>query len=241
MSRIAVLGAGGGIGRVLVDELLSRGHTVVALDLPRSLDALDGSMTRIPLDVHDDDSMDAAAHLLTTDEEPLHGMVNLIGYTHPVAPLSETPIDLFDDTIAANLRGVFRTTSALLPCMAEGGSVVLVASGLAQFVRPGFGPYAAAKAGVIAMAKTYALESAPRLRVNVVAPGPVRTAFLTGGTGRGGSGDALVDVDRMAEAIPMGRIAEPPDVTGPVRFLLGQDSAFMTGQVLWINGGAYMP
>jgi NAD(P)-dependent dehydrogenase (short-subunit alcohol dehydrogenase family) len=168
-------------------------------------------------------------------------MVNLIGYTHPVAPLSETPAALFDDTVAANLRGVFRTTTTLLPGMADGASIVLVASGLAQFVRPGFGPYAAAKAGVIALAKTFAIETAPRLRVNVVAPGPVRTAFLTGGTGRGGSGNALVDVDRMAEAIPMGRIAEPSDVTGPIRFLLGPDSAFMTGQVLWINGGAYMP
>jgi NAD(P)-dependent dehydrogenase (short-subunit alcohol dehydrogenase family) len=126
--------------------------------------------------------------------------------------------------------------------MAQNGSIVTVASGLAQSIRPGHGAYAMAKAGIIAMTKTLAIEESPRLRVNAVAPGPVQTAFLTGGTGVSNEDQAcIIDVEKLASATPLGRIAIPTDVTGPIRFLLSDQSGFMTGQVLWINGGAYMP
>lgn len=240
--RIAVIGAAGGIGRALVSLLVDAGHDVVALDLPASLTRHPMSVPAIPIDVTAPAAIDDAVAALKQQEGGLDGLVNLAGYTLGVTPLAETGLDAFDDTVNGNLRGVFLTTKAFLPLISEGGSVVLVSSGLAQFIRPGHGAYAAAKAGVIALAKTFALETAPRLRVNAVAPGPVQTAFLTGGTGRSNEdGDSLVPVEQMAAAIPMGRIAQPEDVTGPIEFLLGPQSSFMTGQVLWINGGAYMP
>jgi NAD(P)-dependent dehydrogenase (short-subunit alcohol dehydrogenase family) len=70
----------------------------------------------------------------------------------------------------------------------------------------------------------------------------VETAFLVGGTGRSDeSGAPFLSVEAARAAVPMGRHARPEDVVGPIRFLLGSDSAFMTGQVLWVNGGSYMP
>ena len=121
-------------------------------------------------------------------------------------------------------------------------SLVNIASGLGAYIRPQFGPYAASKAGMIALTKTFALEHAPRVRANAVAPGPVDTAFLRGGTGRSSEdGAPTIDVAAFNATIPLRRIALPEDVVGPVMFLLGSDSGYMTGQTLWVNGGAYMP
>ena len=120
--------------------------------------------------------------------------------------------------------------------------MVNAASGLAQYIRPGFGAYSAAKAGVISLTKTLALENAPAVRVNAVAPSAVDTAFLRGGTGRSDENQAThVDLDTYTKAIPLQRIAVPQDVAGPIMFLLSDAAAYMTGQVLWINGGSYMP
>ena len=84
-------------------------------------------------------------------------------------------------------------------------------------------------------------ENAPHIRVNAVAPNAVRTAFLQGGTGRPQDESALLDLDAYGKALPLGRNAEPEDVVGPVLFLLGPGSAFMTGQVLHVNGGLWQP
>jgi 3-oxoacyl-[acyl-carrier protein] reductase len=95
---------------------------------------------------------------------------------------------------------------------------------------------------MIALTKTFALEHAPRVRANAVAPGPVDTAFLRGGTGRSNEDAAPnIDIDAFKALTPMRRIAVPDDIAGPVLFLLGPGSGYMTGQTLWVNGGAYMP
>lgn len=238
--HIAVIGGAGGIGRALVADLMAAGDAVTVLDLPASLDRHQPPCRALPLDVRSEASVAEAAAAAGTGFD---GLVNLAGYNAALMPLSAMPPDYFDDVLAGNLRGVFLSTRAFLPLL--GGpapSVVLIASGLAQFVRPGYGAYAAAKAGVIALAKTFAHEAAPRVRVNVVAPGLVDTAFVRGGTGRSDeAGPPVVDFDAYARMLPLKRLALPADVTGPIRFLLGPDSAYMTGQVLWVNGGGYMP
>ncbi|WAP68359.1 SDR family oxidoreductase [Jiella pelagia] len=181
---------------------------------------------------------------LQSDGKGLDGFVNLAGYNARLTPLAEMETGYFDEVIAGNLRGAFLAARAARPLLAarEGSSFVMVSSGLAHHVRPGYGAYSAAKAAVIAMTKTLALEWAPNVRVNAVAPGLVDTAFLRGGTGRSEEdGASVVDLDAYRRATPLARIAEPVDVTGPIRFLLSQDSRFMTGQVLWVNGGGYMP
>ncbi|MCY0151144.1 SDR family oxidoreductase [Hoeflea alexandrii] len=148
----------------------------------------------------------------------------------------------FDEITGGNLRGAFLAAKAALPLMAHGSSVVMISSGLASNVRPGYGAYSVSKAGVIAMTKVFALENAPRVRFNAVAPGLVDTAFLRGGTGRSQEDhEAIVNLEAYRAATPMQRLALPEDVVGPVEFLLSPASSFMTGQVLWVNGGGYMP
>lgn len=83
---------------------------------------------------------------------------------------------------------------------------------------------------------------APRVRFNAVAPGLVDTAFLRGGTGRSAEDqDAIVNLEAYRTATPLQRLALPEDVVGPIEFLLSPASSYMTGQVLWVNGGGYMP
>lgn len=240
--RIAVLGGAGGIGRALVASLLANGDEIVVLDLAETLERHPPEAPAIAVDIHSEASIAEAVGDLSLRWPPIDGFVNLAGYNNRVGPLSETPTDYFDDIIAVNLRGLFLSTKAVLPLLSDGGSAVLIASGLGQYIRPGYGPYAASKAGVIALAKTFALERAPAVRVNVVAPGAVDTAFLRGGTGRSDeTADPDIPVDAYVANLPLKRLAQPDDVVGPISFLLGPDSRYMTGQVLWVNGGAYMP
>jgi NAD(P)-dependent dehydrogenase (short-subunit alcohol dehydrogenase family) len=240
--RIAILGGAGGIGRALVSSLLAGGDDVVVLDLPASLERHRPDTNSIAIDVLSETAIGMSMTHLAKHWDAVDGFVNLAGYNSKLQPLAETSADYFDDIIAGNLRGAFLSTRAVLPLMAEGSSLVMVSSGLASFVRPGYGSYSAAKAAVIALAKTLAHECAPKVRVNTVAPGLVDTAFLRGGTGRSDeSGDSVVNFAPYLQAIPLKRLAVPDDVVGPIRFLLGPGSSYMTGQVLWINGGAYMP
>ncbi|SDG01491.1 SDR family NAD(P)-dependent oxidoreductase [Alloyangia pacifica] len=240
---IAVLGGAGGIGRALVSLLAAQGDRVIVLDLPASLERHPVGDAQIALDATDEASVTAGMETLAClCPGGLQGFVHLAGWNSEIRPLAETPAAYFDEIVEGNLRSVFLATKAAAPLLAESGSMVLCSSGLGRFIRPGFGPYGASKAAVIALMQTFALELAPRVRVNAVGPGAVDTAFLRGGTGRSDeSGPNVLDLERHRAGTPLGRVAEPLDIAGPIRFLLGEDAGFITGQVLWVNGGIYMP
>lgn len=240
-SRIAVVGGCGGIGRAVVDGARELGAEVVVLDLPASLRGEAG----IVLDVTDPRSVaDAFAELARGGG--LHGLVNLAGYAAAKQPVAEVGHATWSDVVAANLTGAFLVAKAALPLLRatatpeRPSAIVHAASGLASRLLPGYGPYGAAKAGLIALTKSLAVENAPLVRANAVAPGAVETAFLDGGTGRAPHGERL-DVSAYVRTVPMGRIAVPEDVAAPILFLLSPGAAYMTGQVLWINGGALTP
>jgi 3-oxoacyl-[acyl-carrier protein] reductase len=116
--------------------------------------------------------------------------------------------------------------------------MVNVASTMAVDVVKGYAHYGAAKAGIVALTKGMARENAPRVRVNALAPGLTNTAFLTGGTGREQVFEKL-DEDKYGQRVPMKRMAQPQDMTGPILFLLGQASAFVNGEMLIADGGVY--
>ncbi|GIX15579.1 MAG: acetoacetyl-CoA reductase [Paracoccaceae bacterium] len=239
--RLALLGGCGGIGRALCARALAEGWKVTVLDLPASLDRHPppAAVERVPIDLRDPPSVAAAFAGLG----PLQGFVHLSGYTTSLRRLEDTSLDEFDEVMAGNFRGAYLAARAALPLLRDGGGVmVIIVSGLAAQVRPGYGLYGANKAAMVHLTRTLAVEAAPVVRVNAVAPSAVDTAFLRGGTGRSDE-DAPPDVDLEAYAreTPLGRMARPEDVVGPVMFLLGPDSGFMTGQVLWVNGGRFMP
>lgn len=244
--RLAVLGGCGGIGRALVAEALARGLRVAVLDLPASLQAhpAPAGVDSYPVDATSADSIGECCAALEKAWGAVDGFVNLCGFMHNHQPVCDLDQPDWTEAVNGNLSSVYLAARHFMPLLAkgEGGSVVHTASGLASHTRPGYGAYAAAKAGVISLSKTLALEHAPGVRVNTVAPAAVDTAFLRGGTGRSSEDEAPhVDIDAYTRMTPLQRMAQPADIVGPVLFLLSEESRYMTGQVLWVNGGNFMP
>ena len=243
--RLLVTGGCGGIGRSLVTHCQSLGMKVVVADLPASLERYGdiGSHT-LPIDAKNPDSVQRAVAQSADFLGGLDGCVNLVGYMSPAQPLVQTDVAVWDDVMRGNLDSAFYISQSVLPFLKStpGSSLVHVASGLGAWARPLYGAYGPAKAGLLLMGKELALENAPVVRVNAVAPGAVDTAFLRGGTGRSDETTApRVDPQSYGQVVPLGRIAEPLDIVHPIIFLLSPASGYITGQTLHINGGTYMP
>lgn len=247
--RLALVGACGGIGTCLVEAALAQGMQVANLDMPVSIakrPALPGEW-QIPCDASL--SGDIARAFGQIDERwgALDGLVHLAGFTPPPVALRDTEENAWDEVMNVNIRGAFLCVRAALPLLDKGrdAAIVLTSSGLSVSADKGTGPYAAAKGAINTMTRNLAKENAPAIRVNAVAPGPIDTAFLSGGTGRGGEAnkkDGWFEQGRKAieATIPQGRLGQPEDVVGPILFLLGGASRYMTGQILYANGGRLM-
>jgi len=244
--RIAVAGGCGGIGRSLVESLRQQGAHVAVLDLPQSIGRYPppASVLTYGFDAASSASVDQAFASLGADWSALDGLVNLVGFAPPPTPLSQLQDPIWTETIQGNLHSCFLIARVALPFLHAGrdAALVNVSSGLALKSSPGYGAYAASKAGMLALTRVLAQENAPQVRVNAIAPSAVETAFLTGGTGRGGDdrADRALDTHAYVQTIPMGRIATPQDVTGPILFLLSSAANYITGQTLHVNGGSLM-
>jgi 3-oxoacyl-[acyl-carrier protein] reductase len=241
-ARVAVVGGCGGMGRTVVSALARTGVSVAVLDLPASLAEHPPApeILAVPVDAADASAVEQAFATLASHWPALDGFVNLAGFMKHWQPLDRLTPDQFDEVFAGNARGQFLCARAALPLLrgASDAAMVLVASTLGLDVHKGYVHYAAAKAAIIAMTKGLARENAPRIRVNALAPGITRTAFLTGGTGRPQAFDTF-DPEAYARRVPLGRVAEPEDMAGPILFLLGPAAAYMTGETLIVDGGVY--
>jgi 3-oxoacyl-[acyl-carrier protein] reductase len=248
-ARVAVLGGCGGFGRAVVDACLAADLRVVVADLPASLERHPpgpGVASALALDATDSDAVAAAFASLDAELGGLDALIFLVGYTLvPPRPLESIEAAEWDDVLAGNLRSAYLVARHAAPVLRRGAdpALVMVSSAMGVAPQPGHAPYAAAKAGLIALTKSLALELAPAVRANAIAPSASHTAFMAGGTGRGRDGDdAWFAASRYpVDAIPLGRMCEPADVVGPALFLAGPASGFMTGQVLHVNGGRFMP
>lgn len=148
-------------------------------------------------------------------------------------PLGELPEDRWRETTAANLDSVFLTTRAALRRMDSGGRVVLVSSTAGQRGEAGHADYAATKGALIALTKSLAIEYAPDITVNCLAPGWVDTEMSAPAFGDG-------ERERIAATIPLGRIPPPEDIAGPILFLCSDLARHVTGEVLNVNGGSVL-
>lgn len=148
-------------------------------------------------------------------------------------PLAAMSAARWQRTLSANLDSVFLTTRAALGLMDAGGSVVLVSSTAGQRGEAEHADYAASKGALIALTKSLAIECAPAITVNCVAPGWIDTEM---------SEPAFADGarDRIAGSIPLQRIATADDVAGPIVFLCSPLARHITGEILNVNGGAVL-
>jgi meso-butanediol dehydrogenase/(S,S)-butanediol dehydrogenase/diacetyl reductase len=252
MSRVAVItGAGSGIGRAVARELSRRGLLVVVTDRdPDSARAtseqLEGSWSML-LDVTNAGAATRVADAVTARHGRLDVWVSNAGISHMQPFVEITEHDL-DQTLAVNLKGVFVCGQAAARAMrrlGQGGVIVNLASMAGKQGRvPFLSHYVASKFGVVGLTQAMAFELAPdHIRVNCVCPGYVATPMQERELGWEAElrGMAAEDVQRMwVKDTPMGRLEQPEDVARAVAFLIGQDAAFVTGEALAVNGGAFM-
>jgi NAD(P)-dependent dehydrogenase (short-subunit alcohol dehydrogenase family) len=242
---VVVAGAGGGgIGTAVCRGLAEADAIVAALDndpdhlalSERAMDDAGGRYRCYRADVRNAEDVEAAVAEAAT-AGPLHGLVHVAGGLFPDqwGSLLETPPETFDSVLELNLHSAFLTTRAVGSRLVEqrtGGSIVHITSIAALSAMPFGAAYAAAKAGMIALTRTAALElGSSGIRVNAVAAGSVRTA-------RNLSQSSRADAPDERAAIPLGRRGQPDDVAGAVLFLLSGLSGFVSGQVLAVDGGS---
>ncbi|HYM70524.1 MAG TPA: 3-oxoacyl-ACP reductase family protein [bacterium] len=235
---VVVTGATGGIGGQVARRFLEEGSRVALVDraAPAGVPADRGRTISITCDVrHANDITRMTAEVLDAFGR-IDVLVNGAGVL-TWKPLLELDESEWDRMMEVNLKGTFLCCKAVAPGMVarRSGKIVNIASGLGHTPSVDVGHYAASKAGVIALTKTLALELAPhRINVNGVAPGIVDTPLIAPRRSR----DELVQVGAH---IPLGRVGQPDDIAKVVVLLASSATEYMTGQTLFINGGALMP
>lgn len=246
-ARVVVAGGSGEIGRALVEACLAQDLGVAVLDLESSLEVHPppAEALTFAVDATSMGDVDRAFGEVNEAWGAVDGFANLVGFTRERAHVDETDPEVWSEIVDGNLNGAFRLSRAVIPLLRNGNgpSIVHVASSLAVKANWGYGAYAAAKAGVLSLTRMIAFECAPDIRANAIAPTVVDTEFLRGGTGRARfeTVSSLVDLEDYAKGVPLGRVACVDDIVGPVLFLLGEASRYMTGQVLHVNGGMWTP
>jgi 3-oxoacyl-[acyl-carrier protein] reductase len=181
---------------------------------------------------------DGADKLVQQSARELDGLDFFVGNAG-IWPVDDTPVTDMDDgrwrrTMAENVDSMFYTTRAAARAMSDGGRIVLVASTAGQRGEALHADYAASKGAMISYVKSLCIELAPRgITVNSVAPGWVDTEMCEkpfAGTGRGA----------IARGIPIGRVAAPRDIAGPIVFLCSELARHITGEIVNVNGGSVL-
>jgi NAD(P)-dependent dehydrogenase (short-subunit alcohol dehydrogenase family) len=153
-------------------------------------------------------------------------------------PVGSTAEELFEEVIRVNLTSVFFTVQDALPLLNDGGSVILNGSVIGTLGQPGYSAYSASKAGVRALARTLAADLSPRnIRVNVVAPGATKTP-IWGRGGRRSPEETGELAKKIAAQIPLGRWGEADEIAKAVLFLASDDSSYVQGIELFVDGGS---
>jgi NAD(P)-dependent dehydrogenase (short-subunit alcohol dehydrogenase family) len=238
--RVIVTGAARGLGRAFALHLAGLGARVLAADVQgdglAEARALAGKGQELLTATADVTSPEANAAIAATAREAWGGadaLVNNAGIVEGLTRRSfdQIPGEEWDRVLEVNVKGTWMCATAVVPLMREagGGSIVNLSSEVALTGSSGLAHYVSSKAAVLGLTRALARELGPDgIRVNALAPGFIvteGTSSLTGGE------------PYDASATPLGRVGEPDDLLGALTFLVSDESAFVTGQTLTVNGG----
>jgi 3-oxoacyl-[acyl-carrier protein] reductase len=231
MQTAIVTGAGRGLGKATARRLARDGYLVVALDI--DAEAADATAEEVggvghQCDVTDPSSLADVAERI----ERCDALVNNAGIWR-FHPLLEAKPDDIQAVLAVNVTGIINTCQAFVPKMidAGAGSIVNLSSGAAWTNSPGIGVYPASKAAVESLTKQMAIEwGAHGIRANAVGPGLI----VTEGTQANYQGERRKE---RAKGIPLARVGDPEDIADVIAFLCSDDARYVSGQVIYIDGG----
>ncbi len=239
--RAVVTGAGKGIGRGIAVELARAGADLVIsartqsdLDsLALEIEALGVKVTKVVCDVTQTAQLEDLAEVAKSGGG-IHIWVNNAGGLPDATPryLTKTPEEKWDAQMDLNLKAVFMACQVAANNMQEGVIINISSSSAKSAGSVKNGPYAASKSAVNSLTQTFALELAPRIRVNAIAPGPIPTKNFNESTNFP-EGQPLEKLLR----IPLGRMGEPRDIGHAVVFMASDASSWVTGQCLYVTGG----
>lgn len=239
-----VTGGARGIGEAIVAELIAAGYRTAVVDvnakaLTRAGDtdaARAGLLLPLELSITDRAAVEAAMSALIHQHGPIRVLVNNAGMTLPATFLDQTDED-WDRIVDVNLKGTFVMAQVIARRMTEDktGSIVNISSVSAHGVRTGPPAYAAAKAGVEGLSRLMAVQLGPYgVRVNTVVAGTTATPWLL-------SRKTDSEIEQMRSSTLTGQIGEPDDVARVVAFLCSPEAKHITGQLISVSGGQWMP
>jgi NAD(P)-dependent dehydrogenase (short-subunit alcohol dehydrogenase family) len=236
--RVAlVTGASKGIGRSIAATLAASGAKVMLSSrkqdaLDEAAAGMDGEVAAFAANAGDPDEAEACVAATVERFGRVDVLVNNAATNPYMGPAIDIDLARYDKTFQVNLRGpLVWTQLAHRASMAEhGGSVINIASVGGLSVEPSIGVYNTTKAGIIYLTKTLAAELGPKVRVNAIAPGLVKTDFAR----------ALWEAheEALARRLPTKRLGEPEDVAGAALFLASDLASWITGHTLVVDGGA---
>jgi NAD(P)-dependent dehydrogenase (short-subunit alcohol dehydrogenase family) len=237
---VLVIGGNSGIGRAAAEGFGAEGAHVFLTG--RSQATIDETVAAIPgargyrADIAD---IQSGSDVLAAIREG-HGRIDVLFVNAGIgafAPVAEVTPEQWDEVHDVNLRGCFFAVQKALLLMGRGGAIVITGSVGSVAAVPGNVMYAAAKAGLRAVARTLAAELVGQgIRVNMVSPGPTETPIIN--RTEGVSPEAVAGLrEMMTNAVPMKRMGAPEEIARPVLFLASDDASFITGVDLFVDGG----
>ena len=229
---VVVTGGARGIGEAIVRQVVAEGGRAVVPDVIDPAEPV-ASVRYLRCDITDRDAVAAAHASIEAEEGRLDVLVNNAGIQR-VALTDLIDPDDWDEVIRVNLIGAFNWCRLALRTMKQqrSGAILNVGSVAGLVALPGRGPYTAAKAGLMALTRTMAVEvAALGVRVNAVAPGMTLSGMI-----EQVARDGVVDLDAMRREIPMGRLATVDEVAKAVCFLASDDASYITGETLVVDG-----
>lgn len=222
MKNILLIGGSHGIGLSMAKELVQDHNVFIASRTNEDLGSL--NVTHIPFDVTTDDLN------LTTLPEEIHGFAYCPGSIN-LKPFKMMSLETIQEDMQLNFFSLVKVVKAIMPKMVEGSSMVFFSTVAVGTGMPFHTSVAAAKGAIEGFSKSMAAEYAPKIRVNVVAPSLVDTPLAT----------RLLSNDRkremMSQRHPLKRVGKPEDIANIAVFLLGEQSTWMTGQIVGVDGG----
>lgn len=233
--RIVITGAGSGIGKATAELFAREGAALALLDLnadsAKSVAATVAGYA-FAVDVADEAAVRKAVQAASAALGGLDGVVNVAGMAIP-APIADTTLVDWNRVVGVNLTGPFLICREALPFLQQNktASIVNVSSGSALLpVSLSISSYVASKAGLIAFSKALAYELGPKIRVNAVCPGAVDTPILPASLR-----EAALNPDKSPYALK--RVAQPEEIARAILFLASEESSYVTGSTLAVDGG----
>ena len=224
-----VTGGSSGIGLAVVRRLVAAGAHVAVADVQSPPETDDHDFAFFQVDVTDSSAVSRMFEQAQGELGKLDVVVNNAGVAPETGRLDETQLDAADLTLNVNLRGVMYGLKFAPASMADGGSIINTASAAAKIGYPTYGPYAASKAGIVGLTLVAAVELGSRgIRVNAVCPGTILTPMQP---------EDDFESRFNAALSPLGRVGQTDDVVGLYHFLAADESRFITGQAIYVDGG----